>query len=297
MYCNQCGKEICETAKFCSNCGHQIPIKRKTKLTSEQLEVNDAANNLRKELKQIDKRKKTVIKTGKKQKATRYAVKETSSWDLIFGDNFESEKFEEKKQLIYNYPIPDSLNELVSFAEYINLEIEANKDKNDVLAIIWLKKLKQVYLFVKAKFGTTDEFLQIKKYYKINKHKVIRKHSRELVVLLAFFIIPIFIFSILLNWPLMIFAAILAAGWETFLILYVFEVLDKMISSIKQHSAKQKKVPKSLRSIAWHLLVPLLAALITSIIYQSVGLIILFAILFVVDAYFLALFLCEVYES
>ena len=83
---------------------------------------------------------------------------------------------------------------------------------------------------------------------------------------------------------------------EVFLILYVYDLLDNMVSSIKEHSKKRQSFPKRLRSAAWHLLIPFLAALITSIAYQSTGFTILFAILFGVDAFFLLIFLCDIYE-
>ena len=153
-----------------------------------------------------------------------------------------------------------------------------------------------MHLFAETELSSTEEFAEIQKCHKANKRRERHAAIREFVVLLIFPILAAFIVSLVFRWPLLLFASILAAGWEVFLILYVYDLLDDMVASIKQHSAKRQNIPKRLRSAAWHLLVPLLAALITSIAYHSVGLIVLFAILFGVDAFFLLIFLCDVYE-
>ena len=153
-----------------------------------------------------------------------------------------------------------------------------------------------MHLFAKTELSSTEEFAEIQKCDKANKQRERRTAIREFVVLLAFPVPVAFIVSLVFRWPLLLFTSILAAGWEVFLILYVYDLLDGMVSSIKNHSAKRQNIPKNLRSAAWHLLIPFLAALITSIAYQSTGFTILFAILFGIDAFFLLLFLCDVYE-
>ena len=54
MYCSQCGKEISETAKFCSNCGCPIPEEEKPNSTSKQQSSFDAVEDIQKKLREIE---------------------------------------------------------------------------------------------------------------------------------------------------------------------------------------------------------------------------------------------------
>ena len=127
----------------------------------------------------------------------------------------------DKKKLIQDYPLPTSPKALASFAKYINLEIEAKKKEPDALTPVWKEKLKQVHLFAETEFNSTEEFADIQKCHKANKRRERHAAIREFIVLLAFPILAAFIVSLVFGWPLLLFASILAAGWEVFLILYV----------------------------------------------------------------------------
>lgn len=297
MYCSQCGKEISKTSKFCSNCGSPVPEEENPSSTPKRQSAFDAVEDIQKKLREIDKRKKPPVRKGDVLKSALDVVKgEASALGLVFGDNFESRKLEDKKQLILNYPLPTSPKALVSFAKYINSEIKARKKEPDALTEVWKEKLKQVYLFAETEFSSTEEFAEIQKCHKANKRRERHAAIREFVVLLILPVLAALIVSIVFHWPLLTFASILAAGWEVFLVLYVYDLLDDMVESIKQHSAKRQNVPKWLRSIAWYLLVPAFAALITAIVYHSVVLIWIFGVLFGVDAFFLLLVLCDAYD-
>lgn len=302
MYCSQCGKELSEKSKFCSNCG--CPVEEEDKLSSAPTQQSsfDAVEDIQKKLREIDNRQKPSVKKSGVVKSAFESLKETireeasASGLEFFNSSFEEQKLADKKQLILNYPLPTSPKALASFAKYINSEIEAKKKAPDALTPVWKEKLKQVHLFAETELSSTKEFAEIQKCHKANKRRERHAAIREFIVLLALPIVVAFIVSLVFHWPLLLFASILAAGWEVFLILYVYDLLDDMVASIKQHSAKRPNIPKRLRSAAWHLLIPFLAALITSIVYHSVGLIVLFAILFGVDAFFLLIFMGDVYD-
>lgn len=302
MYCSQCGKELSDKSKFCSNCGCPVVEAGKPSSTpTEQLSC-DAVEDIQKKLREIDSRKRPSVKKGGGVQSAFESLKETireeasASGLAFFKDSFEEEKLADKKKVILNYPLPASPKALANFAKYINSEIEAKKKEPDALTPVWKEKLKQVHLFAEAELNSTEEFAEIQKCHKSNKRRERHAAIREYVVVLVLPIIAAFIASLVSRWPLLLFASIVAAGWEVFLILYVYDLLDDMVASIKQHSAKRQNIPKRLRSVAWHLLIPLLAALITSLAYHSVGLSVLFAILFGMDAFFLLLFLVDVYD-
>ena len=301
VYCSQCGKEIPNNSKFCCECGYPISEREKNDFETKQLAF-DAVEDIQKKLREIDNRKRPLTKKDGVVKSAVASLKNTIREESsalgfkLFDDGFEEKKLADKKKLIQNYPIPTSPKALVSFAKYINLEIEAKKKEPDDLTPVWKEKLKQVYLFAQTELGHSEDFAGIQKCHKTNKRRERHAAIREFVVLLSCPILAAFIISLVFQWPLLLFASILAAGWEVFLILYVYDLLDGMVSSIKNHSAKRQNIPQNLRSAAWHLLIPFLAALITSIAYQSTGFTILFAILFGIDAFFLLLFLCDIYE-
>lgn len=300
MYCSQCGKEIPNNSKFCNVCGYPVVENSKTDFEPKQQPMFDAVNDLRKRLREIDNRKRPSSTKSGVVKSAFESLKKTireeaaASGLKLFDDDFEEEKLSDKKKLIQNYPLPSSAKALLSFAKYINSEIEAKKKEPDALTPIWKEKLSQVYLFGKAEFKGTEELAEIQEYLKTNKRRERHATIREFIVLLAFPILAAFIVSLVFNWPLLLFASILAIGWEVFLILYVCDLLDNMIASVKKHSAKHENIPKLLRTSTWHLLIPFLAALITSIAYQSTVFIILFATLFGVDALFLLWLIDEI---
>ena len=301
MYCSQCGKEIPNDSRFCSECGYPTAGKNNTDFEPKLQPELDAVEDIQKKLREIDNRKNTSANKDGKIKTAFEKLKKTirdeaaASGFTLFFDSFEEEKLEDKKKVIQDYPLPTSPKELACFAKYIKSEIKAKKKTPDLLTPVWKEKLKQVYLFAKKELRSTEAFAEIKKCYKANKRWERHASIRELIILLAVPIVIAFIKSLVYNWPLLLFASILAAGWEIFLILYVYDLLDDMVDSIKQHSAKHQP-PKWFRSVAWHLLMPFLAALITSIVYQATGLITLFAVLFGVDAFFLLFFTAYIYD-
>lgn len=297
MYCSQCGKKIPGTSKFCSECGCSVSVEDETTSAVNHQSAHDAVVDLQKQLREIDKRKKPPAKKENVIKsALKVATGGVSPLDLVFGDSFEEKKTEDKKQLILDYPLPTSPKALASLARYINSEIVAKKREPDALTDVWKEKLMQLYLFAETEYSDTEEFAEIKKYYKAKKRRERHSVVRELVVWLLFPIVAAIILTIVFQLPFWLFVAITALGWEIFFILYVYDLLDDMVASIKEHSALKTNVPKRVRVVAWHLLIPALSALIVSSIYQCTALIWFTAILFTLDFFFLLFFLLYAYD-
>ena len=146
MYCNQCGKEIIETSKFCNNCG--TPVPEEDAIAPMPQPPSNAVEDLQKKLREIDNRKKPPAPKSAVLKSALDVVKgKTSVSDLIFGESFEGKKLADKRKLILDYPLPTSPKDLEHFAKYINSEIELKKTSPDVLTDVWKEKLKQVYSF------------------------------------------------------------------------------------------------------------------------------------------------------
>jgi hypothetical protein len=261
------------------------------KMNSNDLELtSNAVEDIKNRLKEIDKQKKPPIK---KEDVVRSAVKvlkrETSIVGLLLDDSFEEKKLDDKKTLILEYELPILPKELLAFVKYIHNEIAKKKKEPDPLLCTWKEKLEQSYVFAEKNVKGTEEFIEIEKQYREYKRKERRSEISPFVVLLMAPIIAGFVISLVYQLPWLLFIAILSFGWEFFLLLYVFNALDKMIDSMKQQNrANQKHVPRKLRIIAWHLIIPLIAALIVSIAYRVVALGWIVGIVLFVDVMFLA---------
>ena len=295
MYCTECGSKIFEGSRFCGNCGYRV-IDTIEHNNEDKIQLPyDAVQDIQKQLKAIEKRKQTRRKTKRAIDSVLNVIKEElPSLDFAFSKSFEEKKLEDMRQLIINFPLPTSPQSLLRFAKYVNSVIASKRKEPDALTEVWKEKLKQIYLFAEQEINTTEEFAEIQKYYNENSRKEKRFAIRDLVWFLIYPIVAAFISSIIYQLPWLMFAAIVALGWELFLILYVYNLLDKMIASAKRNAVKQNVIPKFLRVIAWHLWIPMLAGLIVSIVYQLVVSIVFAAILFGVNVIFLLVLLCDV---
>lgn len=295
MYCSQCGKKIPQTSKYCSGCGCPI-IEEELDISIPYEPTYDVVKDIKTQLSMIDGQKKpSRIKNTSIQSALETVKSEAYAAGLVT-DKYAEKKQKKKKELILDFPLPHTVEELLAFAKYIESLITSKKKNDDPITEAWKEKLKQIYRFAKKEFATEAEFIDIQRIYKEYKRRERHTFAQPWVWLLFYPIVAGIIMSIVEGLPFLLFASCWAMFLNIFLTLYVHNLLDKMILSIKKHSNDRKSVPKLLRIVAWFLLTPALAALITSIVYYSVGLIVLFAVLFGVDALFLFGYLCEIYD-
>ena len=187
---------------------------------------------------------------------------------------------------ICGYPIPQKNNASApTFENHQPISDSENsmplsKKEEQVSTNKFKKEIGKAFSLLEQEINSTNK-----------KPKKIRHNFRELVILLFFPIIPAFVLSIIYELPWLLFLAILVLGWTFFLTLYVYDLLDNMIASIKR-SSSLSHIPKALRIIAWHIFIPAIAALIVSIVYQATIFIIICAILIFVDFFFTMFMLC-----
>ena len=168
MYCTQCGIEISETSKFCSQCGSPVKENDISNNVSNKQNTYDAVQDLKAKLKEIESRKKPTIKKGKALTEVVNVVKK-KAYDagLPIKDTFEEQKLLDKKQLIIDYPMPDTPEQLERFAKYIASQSSSKNKQNDELTEIWKEKLNQVQRYSKKRFNNTEETKKIKNTLKI----------------------------------------------------------------------------------------------------------------------------------
>ena len=294
MYCSQCGKKLADNSKFCVACGSPVAKEDDVNEPIVCEPTIDPVEDLKNKLKKIDEREKPKSKNeGFIKSAIKVAKKEKSVLSLVFSDDFDGHKLSEKKKLIAGFPLPESPKDLKKFAEYVYSEITARQSL-DRLTETWKEKMTQIYQHAKKTIASTEEYAEIKKYYK----RTVRGSDNDLLEdAWPFLFIPVII-AFILSWvfglPLLMFAMLVVLGWGSFGVMYSFRKLDKMIDSIRMHSEKTT-MPKALRVIAWHLPVPLLAITLVSIIFQWIIFIPITAGLFGVNVIFLLLFLLSAY--
>lgn len=298
MYCSQCGKKIADDSRYCSRCGYPTFEEESCKTSEQHEPIYDAVKDIQYQLDMIDKREKPL----RPRKANRSLLEIMK--DTMFEEEQEEKhnnKFKEKKQadkqkLIQNYPFPSTPEEHLNFVMYIDSIITSTKKNKDPLNEAWKEKLKQAYLFAKKEFSTSAEFVAIQNIYKKYRREG-RRNTFGSFFFFLFYLAAVGVgTSLLYKNPLLFFASVLGLLWTLCLMLYIYDLLNKMIVSIKVHAKKKKGSPKLLRIIAWFLLMPALAALITSIVYFSKGIIVLCAVIFAVDMLFILLSLCYLYD-
>lgn len=298
MYCSQCGKKIADTSKFCTGCGSPVVEEDEFEVSAQHKITYDAVEDIQHQLNMIDNREKT-LRTKKANRSFLEIVKDElfeEEYEEKYNNEFKEKKQADKQKLILNFPLPNTSEDLLHFTKYIHSMITEIKKNNDPLIETWKEKLKQVYLFAKKEFSSSEEFVAIQNIYKLYK----REDQRHTIGVLGFLMFDLMVLGVIVSLlnqiPWLFFVSVLTLLWSFWLMLYLFNLLDRMIASIKNHAIKKKGSLKLLRIIAWFLLMPALAALITSIVYFSGVIIALCAVIFTVDALFLLLSICYLYD-
>ncbi len=180
MYCDQCGKRIAKTSKFCSGCGS--PVLGEENVSHEEKEsILDPVKDIQKKLREIDNRKKPPKKKENTVKKAFDVLKgKVSILDLVFDDDFESQKMSDKKKLILEYPMPNSCDNLKKLATYMNSQIASNGREIDSLTDVWKEKLMRMILDypIPKSEKQLEEFVQF-----INSEIESRKRTRDVLTI------------------------------------------------------------------------------------------------------------------
>lgn len=216
-FCINCGQEIKDGAKFCYNCGSAVytakkeekdKTKRRTvydgeihkcpncgevinsfeaKCSSCGWEIRstqsaDAVRKLAEKLERIEARQMPHIEEKK------------SVMKMVFGRDFkekdevqeakydfEKQKEEEKANLISNFPVPNTKEDILEFMLLASLNINLKKGIDDVVSKAWLAKLDQVYKRAEITLRNAPDFTQIKEIYDAKKHEIKSKRRKAVL--------------------------------------------------------------------------------------------------------------------
>ena len=113
---------------------------------------------------------------------------------------FDEQKKEQKYNLIVNFPVPNTKEDLLEFMILISSNIDSKKELDDLETKAWISKLEQVYEKANLVMGDTPHFSEINNIYTHKKRQLkIRKFKSRLFLYFLFGIYFIFIYAMLLQ--------------------------------------------------------------------------------------------------
>lgn len=175
--CPNCGDLINAFVSSCPSCNYEL---RGSKVSNVVKEFAD-------KLEQIEKNRS--VQKGK-------SIFEKVS-DLSTGDYYLTKTDKQKINLIKNFPVPNTKEDILEFIVLASTNINddsyayQNLPVEKQLSDAWLSKMEQAYHKAKLTFGTEADFSKIQDIYD-NKMKAIKKvkkrNSRNIFLLISFFL-------------------------------------------------------------------------------------------------------------
>lgn len=160
--CPNCGEVLDAFVTNCPSCGYEI---RDAKSASSVREFAMKLERIEAQKMPAFEEKKSVIKMvfGKDFKKTDEAEEAKV--------NFEKQKSQEKANVIINYSVPNTKEDILEFMLLAASNIDTKHRMDDVVTKAWIAKLDQVYQKAVISMGTHPGFEQIRNIYE-------KKHSQ-----------------------------------------------------------------------------------------------------------------------
>lgn len=98
---------------------------------------------------------------------------------------FEEQKEEQKSNIIINYSIPNTKEDILEFMILACSNINVKQGIDDVVSKAWLSKLEQVYQKAQITIKNSNDFNQIKNIYDNKKKEIKDKKKRVVLITLA----------------------------------------------------------------------------------------------------------------
>ncbi len=154
--CPNCGEILKSFTSVCPLCGHEI----------RDAQSSNSIMELSRKLEEIEARqmpqfqaKRSIMKT--------FVGKDFNNTDeeREARKKFENQKEQQKSNLIINFPIPNTREDILELMILSASNINIEKGIDDDVSKAWLQKMEQVYEKAKITMGTSAEFAQIKNIY------------------------------------------------------------------------------------------------------------------------------------
>lgn len=171
--CPNCGEVLQAFVTHCPACGHEI---RDTHTTSSVREFAVKLERIEAQKMPAFEEKKSVMKMvfGRDFKDEDEAEEARDRW--------EEQKHQEKANLIINYSVPNTKEDIMEFMLLASSNIDVKHGTDDVVTKAWISKLDQVYEKARISMGNSSDFAQIKKIYDQKKKQLKDKKVRGFLI-------------------------------------------------------------------------------------------------------------------
>lgn len=171
--CPNCGEVLQAFVTHCSACGHEI---RDTNSASSVREFAVKLERIEAQKMPAFEEKKSVMKMvfGRDFKDEDEVEEARDRW--------EEQKHQEKANLIINYSVPNTKEDIMEFMLLASSNIDVKHGTDDVVTKAWISKLDQVYEKARISMGNSSDFAQIKKIYDQKKKQLKDKKVRGFLI-------------------------------------------------------------------------------------------------------------------
>ncbi len=234
-FCPNCGQKLDESDRFCKSCGkslveENVPVRERrtkrtvvyegvihncpccdyvidsfmTKCPSCGYEIRDAKSvtsvtELALKLERVQARQMPVIES-KKSLLKMVIGKDFKDDDEVreAERRFKRQKDEEKANIIINFPVPNTKEDMLEFMIMATSNINVKKGVDDEVSKAWLNKMEQVCQRAKLTMNTSD-MMQIKSFYDNKKQEIKSKKVKGFLKVIGGILIYLFLMLILFN--------------------------------------------------------------------------------------------------
>lgn len=187
--CPNCGEVLSSFMVNCPSCGYEI----------RDIEAADSVQEFAFKLEQIEATKMPV------------ELEQRSFMKTVFGKDFQSDeeddakrrfkeqKNNEKANLICNYPVPNTKEDILEFFLLASSNIDNKHGNDDVVSNAWITKLNQIYQKAEILFGDDPEFERIKRLYEKKKTEIKIAKWKDILPLIVYIGIMCFLMALLWN--------------------------------------------------------------------------------------------------
>lgn len=188
--CSNCGELVDSFKSHCSSCGYEF----------RNLHSISSARDLAIKLEEIEAQKMPHIESKKS------LIKSVFGRDFKDVDEvaeaqkrFDRQKGEQKSNIIVNFPVPNTKEDILEFMILVSSNINMKKELNDEETKAWISKLEQIYEKAQLVMGDTPHFYKINKIYTEKKRQIrILKIKSGLIFYVYFAFVFVLFYSLLL---------------------------------------------------------------------------------------------------
>lgn len=171
--CPSCGEVLHAFVTNCPSCGHEI---RDTKSSTSVRELALKLERVEAQKMPTFEEKRSVMKKvfGKDFK------EEDEAKEAL--ERFNEQKAQEKANLIINFSVPNTKEDILEFMILASSNIDAKHGVKDVVSKTWIQKLEQVYQRAQITMSNHPDFTQIKSIYDKKKQELKSEKAKGFLI-------------------------------------------------------------------------------------------------------------------